>query len=590
MKESNKLHNFHIPVMGIGYSIDTPIKVAQFGINSVISLVDDDLIEKVRKFYCNLLSLNYAEITTSTLDYRAKRITAYLNLVNNLVKKNFEELKNQIISGKENISKILELLPDVTLKYLNVNIKNILQNNTELKSFFEKIYPGSIDVNIMTKLDKENYFNNEKLPTEYCDAHAALRGFANSELNSSVIFSAGLNPRLYSYIEKFNDFFPDSEGNFKKKVTLKVSDYRSALIQGKFLAKKGIWVSEFRVESGLNCGGHAYISNGSLLGTVLEEFKQNKENLLTELNEIIGSTLKQIGKPIPQNKLKFIITAQGGVGTSTEHNFILNYYNINSVGWATPFSLVPEVTNVDKQTLNYLKNAKENDLYLSNISPYGIPFNNLRNNTKDIEQQNLINDDKPGAVCIKKYGAFNPYFNNKMMCTGSREYQTKKIKELKALNLDKETYEKEYRNVVEKSCICVGLGTAFLIKNGLPTTNEGSGVSVCPGPNIAYFSKILTLKEMVAHIYGKINVIERTDRPHVFIKELQININYLKEKYKENNLTQKQLDGLKIFKQNLINGVNYYNKLFNEVKIDNENIVKSSLTELNKLFEELNNL
>ena len=41
-------------------------------------------------------------------------------------------------------------------------------------------------------------------------------------------------------------------GNLEKKVILKISDYRSALIQGKFLAKKGIWISEYRVESGLN--------------------------------------------------------------------------------------------------------------------------------------------------------------------------------------------------------------------------------------------------------------------------------------------------------------------------------------------------
>ena len=40
---------------------------------------------------------------------------------------------------------------------------------------------GSIDVNIMTKVDKENRFNNEKLPVEYNDAHAALRAGATPE-------------------------------------------------------------------------------------------------------------------------------------------------------------------------------------------------------------------------------------------------------------------------------------------------------------------------------------------------------------------------------------------------------------------------
>ena len=38
------LHSFHIPVMGLGFTIDTPLKVAHYGIDSVISIVDDDLI------------------------------------------------------------------------------------------------------------------------------------------------------------------------------------------------------------------------------------------------------------------------------------------------------------------------------------------------------------------------------------------------------------------------------------------------------------------------------------------------------------------------------------------------------------------
>ena len=96
---------------------------------------------------------------------------------------------------------------------------------------------GCVDVNIMTKLDKENYKGDELLPPEFNNAHAALRGFANSDLNSSVILSAGFNPRLYSYIENFKDFYPDVNGNIKKRIILKISDYRSAIIQGKVLAK-----------------------------------------------------------------------------------------------------------------------------------------------------------------------------------------------------------------------------------------------------------------------------------------------------------------------------------------------------------------
>ena len=136
---------------------------------------------------------------------------------------------------------------------------------------------GSIDVNIMTKLDRPNYAKDKtELPSEYSDALAALRGYAQSKLNSAIVFSAGINRRLYSYIEKFKDFYADATGTIKKRIILKVSDYRSSFVQGCFLAKKGLWVSEYRIESGLNCGGHAFVSDGYLLGPILEEFKKKK--------------------------------------------------------------------------------------------------------------------------------------------------------------------------------------------------------------------------------------------------------------------------------------------------------------------------
>ena len=43
--ENSRVHSFHIPVLGLAFSIDTPIRVARFGISSVISIVDDILID-----------------------------------------------------------------------------------------------------------------------------------------------------------------------------------------------------------------------------------------------------------------------------------------------------------------------------------------------------------------------------------------------------------------------------------------------------------------------------------------------------------------------------------------------------------------
>ena len=44
-------HSFHVPVMGLGYTVETPAKIAHYGISSVISIVEDNLIEKMRKMY-----------------------------------------------------------------------------------------------------------------------------------------------------------------------------------------------------------------------------------------------------------------------------------------------------------------------------------------------------------------------------------------------------------------------------------------------------------------------------------------------------------------------------------------------------------
>ena len=44
-------HTFHIPVMGLAYTIDSPIRVGKYGVSSVISITDDELIEKMRAFY-----------------------------------------------------------------------------------------------------------------------------------------------------------------------------------------------------------------------------------------------------------------------------------------------------------------------------------------------------------------------------------------------------------------------------------------------------------------------------------------------------------------------------------------------------------
>jgi len=594
MNDKNNVHTFHIPVMGIGFSIDTPIKVAQYGISSVISIVDDILIEKIREFYCKKLNISFEAISNKIEDYRACRITAYLNLVEKIVKDKFEMLKNSVLQKGSELEKYIDMLPDVSI--LKQKFNNILENSDNVKEARDWIKNnmsiGSIDVNIMTKIDKENYYKNEKLPPEYNDAHSALRGFANSTLKSSVVFSAGMNPRLYSYLANFDDFYPDENGQLNKKIILKVSDYRSALIQGKFFAKKGLWVSEFRIESGLNCGGHAFPTDGNLMGPILEEFKNNRDDLIQTLYEILLQSLKDKKRTIPATPLKVKITAQGGVGTAQEHQFLLDHYQMDSIGWATPFLLVPEVTNVDFYTRKLLSKAKEDDLYLSYISPLNVPFNSIKGNTKDITKIQAIDDGRPGSPCPNKFLVSNKEFTDKAICTASRQYQSKKIKELDTENLSPENYKFKFDKIVDKSCICAGLGTSSLLVNDLDTKIVGAGVSICPGPNLAYFSDIVTLKMMVDHIYGKINIMKRKDRPSMFVKEMAVYIDYFKNNINEvkKPIEDRQWKYLNTFQSNINDGIKYYKDLFLNIKTNLDGIKSNILENFEKLEEELNNI
>jgi len=595
--EIKNSHSFHIPVMGIGYTIDTPVKVAQYGISSAISLVDDMLMEKMREFYSRKLNIPFKAISSIMEDHRAKRITAYLDLIDRIVKEKYNAVITSIAEKGEEIEKYMDMLPDLSSakeKY-NTVIASIAEKGEEIEKYKDMLPDlssakekfnqfvntdnlkselfnwirkntsiGSIDVNIMTKLDKDNYIKNEKLPVEYNDAHAALRGFANSKLHSSIILSAGMNPRLYSYLESFEDFYPDKNGELNKKIILKVSDYRSALIQGKFLAKKGLWISEYRIESGLNCGGHAFATEGYLMGPILEQFRNDREELIRTTHDIYTAALRNKSRVHPESPLSVRITAQGGVGTPEEHQFLLDYYKLDSVGWGSPFLLVPEVTNVDEKTMDLLSGAKEEDLYLSNTSPMGIPFNTLKGNTKDLEKLERINLGRPGSTCPKKYISVNKELREKGDCMASRRFQKQKIVALDDKNLSQDEYKEEYDKIVEKSCICVGLGTSSLLVNHLDTKIEGDGVSVCPGPNMASFSKVVSLKDMTGHIYGKNNILTGENRMNMFVKELKMYIDYLKIKLEETPvpMDKKQSSYFLNYQKNLKEGINYYIDLF----------------------------
>ncbi|MCD4779573.1 MAG: hypothetical protein K8S27_03355 [Candidatus Omnitrophica bacterium] len=588
---ANPIHSFHMPVMGTGFTIDAPLKVAKYGISSSISLVDDVFIEQMRKYHCNLSSKPYTPITRDTRDCRAERITSYLNLINELVTQQFETLQRSNFEPGSDITKYFMLLPDNTaLKELYHQMlsekdgrkKKLLQDQLR-----ELIRPGSIDVNIMTKLDRQPLDNSGVLtPPEFSDAMSALRGYAQSKLESAIIFSAGINRKLYTYIEKFNDFFMDARGQIRKKIILKVSDYRSSFIQGSFIAQKGLWVSEYRIESGLNCGGHAFPTKGQLLGPILEEFKNKRSELKESILRLLRKALHKRNCAEPEDMPDMRITVQGGIANAIQDQFLMNNYGLDGTGWGTAFLFCPEAVNMDDDTLNRLLVASDDDLFLSDASPLNVYFCNLRTAPCEEKRKARIDEGQPGSPCPKGFLTWNSEFTENPVCIASRQYQKKKIEQLQSLHLDDETYQNEVKKVTDKACICHDLSGSAMRKYKL-ANYEKSYPAICPSPVAGYFSKIVTLVEKVSHIYGRMNLITSKEQPNLFIKELKLYVEHFKKELNAcaKDPSSKEKKFLNEFKNNLMDGIEYYQQLF-PIMINETQDWRDKAVEDLKIFQE----
>ncbi len=558
---SGSPHTFHIPVMGTGFTIDTPLKVARFGIDSVIQIVDDVLIEQMRKVHSDRAGEAYQEIADNEEDARARRITAYLNLIHLLVERQMDEVREQPFEPGTDLTRYFEMLPEGPLK---TSYREMLNGRDEDRASVleahlrERVVPGAIDVNIMTKLDRDP--GGSKQPG-FSDALSGLRGFARSDLGSAVVFSAGLNPRLFGYLTAFDDFFPDEQGELRKRIILKVSDYRSAFVQGKYLAKRGLWVSEYRVESGLNCGGHAFPTSGQLMGPILEEFRTKRPELIESLHVMTNAALAA-GNRLPlDNPPPVRITAQGGIGTTAEQTLLLENFDLDSTGWGTPFLLVPEVTNVDDSHRTRLQEASDGDVELSDASPFGIPFWNLRNSASDVLRRARIAIGKPGSPCPKGYLALhNREFSEEPICTASRQYVVQKLAHLDAEGLNPEQRALVEEEVLAKTCLCRDLAGGAELNTGI---NDEAATAVCTGPNIVNFSSVATLREMVDHIYGRISLLTNPDRPHMFIREIELYLDHVGKEFRRFalGLSTRKENYFNDVRENLRAGIDYYSDL-----------------------------
>jgi hypothetical protein len=134
-----------------------------------------------------------------------------------------------------------------------------------------------------------------------------------------------------------------------------------------------------------------------------------------------------------------------------------------------------------------------------------------------------------------------------------------------------------------KSCICLDLAGGATLKYGI---DPDAQPAVCCGPGIAYFSRIASLEEMVGHIYGRLSLLANHDRPHMFVNELRLYVDYLHHELDRLslNLSGRSPKYFADFRQNLLNGIEYYRKLAGEYV---ESQRERFLSDLNALGQEL---
>jgi len=561
VEDAARPHTFHIPVMGTAFTIDTPLRVARFGIASAISLVDDELIERVRERWCRRAGVPYEPIGPGEEDARARRITRYLDLVDQLVALQIETLRSSSIEPGSELARYFEMLPDGPTRrtYLRLRRSADAEERRRLEHALRwAVAPGAVDVNVMTKVDRAVDARGRPRPSHQSDALAALRGFANSTLHSSVVFSAGLNARLYTYAGTLPAFLPDEDGRLRKRVILKVGSYRSAEVQMRFLAKRGVWVSELRLESALNCGGHAFPAEGKLLGPVLEELVRRRRELAERIFPVYNAAIAKRQLPPLDAPPDVRVTAQGGIGTATEDALLRERYGADGTGWGTPFLLVPEATCVDPETLRRLVESEADDVHLSDSSPLGVPFWTLRTSASEEARRARIARGRPGSACPKGYLATRTDLSPVPVCTASRGYQRRMLAHLETSDAP----ESDALAVVGKSCICNDLGGSAAIEHGF---DPDATPAVCPGPNIASFDRIATLDEMVDHIHGRRDPLPARDRPHVLVRELQLWVDHLCGRLASGDM---EPDAFATLRSDLLDGVDHYVALAREGAVE----------------------
>ena len=243
-------------------------------------------------------------------------------------------------------------------------------------------------------------------------------------------------------------------------------------------------------------------------------------------------------------------------------------------------------TNLDEDHRDMLASVGHDDVHLSDASPLGLPFWVLKNSASTEEQHRLIDIGKPGSECPKGYLISNTEFTEHQICRASRNFMKRKLTSLETMDLPKDVLSRQRENVLAKACLCRDLAAAVSYNINIERNGR---ILICCGPGITSFSKKTTLEEMVDHIYGRISLLTDPERPHMFIKELKLYVEYVRKEVEEYRLelSNRTPKYFLEFKENIKDGIEYYRTMVEEFIGDQR---EQFSTELEALSKELNTI
>lgn len=155
----------------------------------------------------------------------------------------------------------------------------------------------------------------------------------------------------------------------------------------------------------------------------------------------------------------------------------------------------------------------------------------------------------------------------------STKCQKLKYAQLNSSDLPEKAKAQQIDQLLQKEFLCTTLCNSVAKIHDFTFVKNLSSVTVCPGPNLAYFSENYTLKELTDHIYGRINLLKEY-RQHVFINELQLYVNQFKELVEATDFSNKRaLRNYKRFLSNLKEGIGYYKELYQSGTISDANFL-----------------